>query len=589
VRNYVLSNTTEVFQSSYQTLHVREDLTKLAFGAMAGRNDTLFQNLRSISLRRDADAPVDPSREDLLVFEERKDVRDLRVSIEQCEDKRVRKLTQCRLDNLIKTLSCLRVQEKRATYFNRVDSLRAQGLSSVNSAKECTPESTTSVKLGNVTAAAVARFMQSCTNDVDESFPVEQRSKAYMELLGDYLAHRPQLIARSVSKSSRSALEDKAENKDEADSGNDDGSRKRSKPSRCLLGCGRFRSRSELTKHYLRAHIKNGTFDQPVSCQECHNEGMDVVIKGGPSAWSNHVETVHGKIHTPNLPSCVCPNKESSLCLLCGHYFLQGGGLTRHIRRAHVENEGIFNRPFQCPECLRLRLGDQCIFMDGISAWYDHVASTHSDVGFPLLQPKGQKSRKRKHDENDMVAGLEAEAAVAVVSNGVEDMTTTNTADIRPDPWTGLATSGSEIPPSSISLEIDQKIDPRFEPMILSTESLHHLPDTVLEVFGDSIPCRESDNLLSDTHDHGDALQVHRQPRAELSHSPTPALLVDPGGLRIDIAERYWGKGYALVPAGSEPDRCTNNARKRREISSNICSEHVIHGKRRRTPKNKFA
>ena len=42
VRNYVLSNTTQVFQSSYQTNWVREDLTKLAFGSMVGHNDSLF-------------------------------------------------------------------------------------------------------------------------------------------------------------------------------------------------------------------------------------------------------------------------------------------------------------------------------------------------------------------------------------------------------------------------------------------------------------------------------------------------------------------------------------------------------------------
>src|SRR6266567_5392161 len=81
LRNYILSNTTGVFQGSYQPKRAREDLMRLAFGSIAGRNDCLFQRLRSMSLSRDAGAPVDPSVEDLLEFEKRNDVSDLRASL----------------------------------------------------------------------------------------------------------------------------------------------------------------------------------------------------------------------------------------------------------------------------------------------------------------------------------------------------------------------------------------------------------------------------------------------------------------------------------------------------------------------------
>lgn len=239
------------------------------------------------------------------------------------------------------------MQEKRARYFNRVDSLRAQGLSTTDAVKECGPENIISRKRSHGAEAAIARLMQSCTSDADEC-SVEQRPKVYMELLVDYLAHRPQTTSKYGSDT-----DDEAEDKNEADSANGEQAGKKDKLSRCLLGCGSFRGRSELTKHYQRIHVKKGTFDRPLSCPECQQQGVDSVIEGGLSAWSNHVETVHGKIYAPNLPSYAHPVMGSSQCLLCNGYFMQGGGLTRHIRRTHEKKEGIFDHPFPCPECHR--------------------------------------------------------------------------------------------------------------------------------------------------------------------------------------------------------------------------------------------
>ena len=59
-----MSNTTQVFQGSYQIGRVRENLLELAFAQEVRVNDNLFQRLRSISLPRDAEAPVDLSAED---------------------------------------------------------------------------------------------------------------------------------------------------------------------------------------------------------------------------------------------------------------------------------------------------------------------------------------------------------------------------------------------------------------------------------------------------------------------------------------------------------------------------------------------
>jgi hypothetical protein len=76
------AHTSGVFESSYQTRRIREDLMRLAFGHMAGENDALFLSLRNISLGKDPDAPIDPTEEDLLGFDWRIDVADIRADIE---------------------------------------------------------------------------------------------------------------------------------------------------------------------------------------------------------------------------------------------------------------------------------------------------------------------------------------------------------------------------------------------------------------------------------------------------------------------------------------------------------------------------
>lgn len=131
VRNSILSHSTPVFQDRYQTSRLRDDLMKLAFGRMAGDNDDLFQNLRNISLSRDSGAPIYLSKEELQTFEGRSDLTSQRKSLKAAKDARdvdTTKSTQSSIDTLISTLSGLKIQEKRAEYFNRVDNLRARGL-----------------------------------------------------------------------------------------------------------------------------------------------------------------------------------------------------------------------------------------------------------------------------------------------------------------------------------------------------------------------------------------------------------------------------------------------------------------------------
>jgi hypothetical protein len=48
------------------------------------------------------------------------------------------------------------------------------------------------------------------------------------------------------------------------------------------------------------------------------------------------------------------------------------------------------------------------------------------------------------------------------------------------------------------------------------------------------------------------------------------------------MEDTSWGRGYALAPEGEEPDRASNNAPRRGEISSQVSEQFIVEGKRSR-------
>ncbi|KAL8285643.1 hypothetical protein RB600_009869 [Gaeumannomyces tritici] len=138
LRNYVLSNSTAVFQRSYQQRHLAADLARIAFGNRAGNNERLFESLRDLSLRGDASAPIYPTAAELKAFEGREDMRALRAAYGKLkrdtssEAKKEANRVQSRIGKLVRELCALKVQEKRREYFRQVDSRRAAGLSTAN-------------------------------------------------------------------------------------------------------------------------------------------------------------------------------------------------------------------------------------------------------------------------------------------------------------------------------------------------------------------------------------------------------------------------------------------------------------------------
>ena len=304
VRNYVLSHTTQVFQTSYQTHLVRENLAEKAFGPKAGCNDDLVQLLRNMTLSRDENAPTDPTIDDLTGFEKRRDVTKLRTCLQEAHQannqKEVRSLTG-KLETLIGNLSDLTVDVQRKKYFDDVDDKRARGVPTKDTSTR-TPRKTNS----NPAAAAIAEFLEEVP---DTNVQSNERSQQYMSLLINCQAYRPRFISDQVSKIRKveAGPESLIESTpvDKYKDGNKVElvlpSKNSNKKSKCLLCKKSFRARPELTRHCHNVHLKKGTFDHSFSCPECLLGRKNVFIVGF-LAWRAHCKDHHDPMDVPNLP-----------------------------------------------------------------------------------------------------------------------------------------------------------------------------------------------------------------------------------------------------------------------------------------------
>lgn len=267
VRSYILSHTTGVFERSYQPKRVREDLASLAFGAKAGRNDELFGALRNMSLTRDAGAPIEVSVEDHQKLEERNDMKRLRAAVDiayQRGDSEEERQNKKAIESLTTSLSRSQLLEKRTEYFKRVDRLGAQGRPTMASAGENGLGKALMRKQGRDGATDIARFLQTCNEDIDNS-SVDQRSKPCMELLVEYLANRPTPktpppesgIPKAQLGGRQKSVDDAADDKYDPDPAlpltgtkGPQGQRLPEQPH-CLLGCGPFRDRGTCLRRSL--------------------------------------------------------------------------------------------------------------------------------------------------------------------------------------------------------------------------------------------------------------------------------------------------------------------------------------------------
>ncbi|KAM7209967.1 hypothetical protein V8F06_014645, partial [Rhypophila decipiens] len=128
LRNNIMSHSRAIFENDYQTGVVRPNLASLAFGPKAvSRDETLFSELRNMSLTRDEGAPNSVSEEQISKFRKRNDIAEFRAMIMASTDKS----EKTRLHNQIKTTvnTCIKLQldVDRQAYFKEADRLRLQG------------------------------------------------------------------------------------------------------------------------------------------------------------------------------------------------------------------------------------------------------------------------------------------------------------------------------------------------------------------------------------------------------------------------------------------------------------------------------
>ncbi|KAL2192294.1 hypothetical protein P885DRAFT_4118, partial [Corynascus similis CBS 632.67] len=117
-----------VFENDYQTAVVRSNLAVIAFGPKAVRRDeSLFNDVRNMSLSRDEGAPVWVPKEQIEKFHKRNDIAKFRAQIQASTDKKEKNRLYRQISSTIDTCKKLQLDANRKAYFKEADRLRLQG------------------------------------------------------------------------------------------------------------------------------------------------------------------------------------------------------------------------------------------------------------------------------------------------------------------------------------------------------------------------------------------------------------------------------------------------------------------------------
>jgi hypothetical protein len=396
LRNYLMQNTSAVFEKSYQAEHIRANPLRLRFMPLYSdeeewHSEDLERVMRTMVSRCDPNAPVEPSTEYLQSFGFRRDVSDLRKRIADARAEKNSRREDWRplyfkYKRLIENLSRQAVEKMRAEYFDRVDRLRALGQSTLEEAASAATTTSSRAKHarlchGTNALAWVARYIR-LHNDMawDTTKPRGTRydKTRFLESLLGYLNNQPAVEAV------REELEEEPMMWEVTGAAIPSPNEQK---HMCLL-CGEFFfSLDSLTNHCKNMHVNKGAFDHPFQCPECRRCGnLDDHSITSPSSWSAHVEIFHGNNNAPRLRTDPQPSAyEAKICCpFCGLFVEAERGFNKH-RNTHLRDgtaSTIFSTPFPCLAC-RIEQGSdwkQDIMIDGYSAWDAHVALVHADA-----------------------------------------------------------------------------------------------------------------------------------------------------------------------------------------------------------------
>ncbi|KAK1975228.1 hypothetical protein LZ30DRAFT_638987 [Colletotrichum cereale] len=413
--NHILDHGSDVHQASYQPVQVSENLPRIAFAKVTELEDhtSLYALLENSTLQMDENAPIYPSKEDVNSWEERNDIVQLRKEYKSMSNKLSSahpeaKRIAARINSIRNDLEYLTVERDRDEYFKAADRLRAAGHSIPEdlSPKRCNPRKSYHGTTSGA-AAAIGTFLHRQNHTLEQSpsrftemglLFLRQMPESVKTLAALYVPHEIECTSAAKVDTTHAKLKD-LEEEDE-------------KRSRCLFGCGEFANRRILTRHTRNIHRdKKRNFDQPFSCPECKRMNRPGHMVNGMSAWSNHVESVHGALHTPYAETSAfkplqarrkrprakkkktrtadkalrlpVPKKkrisdsERTPCLRCGLRAAPGQGYSRHMNKGHIQM-GHFDQAFECEACLK---NNSNVIIQSFEHWGEHAESCHGRDG----------------------------------------------------------------------------------------------------------------------------------------------------------------------------------------------------------------
>ncbi|RNJ54029.1 hypothetical protein D7B24_001004 [Verticillium nonalfalfae] len=205
VRNFVVDNSSEVFEKSYLPNHFRGQLATFAFGALAGDYEPLFRQLCNAFLKVDANAPMTVTPEEKATFEQRHDLRTISARLAddgEGEPPGWRDELHSRASYIRKSLAKQLKVQKRTLYFENMDRQRALG---TRCAPFPTKRQTPAIQDESYPfegASAIGSFFQhfSATQDLRPA-----TLKSYSELLVAYLRRLPAEVVHSAYAAIREA------------------------------------------------------------------------------------------------------------------------------------------------------------------------------------------------------------------------------------------------------------------------------------------------------------------------------------------------------------------------------------------------
>ncbi|GAB1311996.1 hypothetical protein MFIFM68171_02206 [Madurella fahalii] len=185
-------------------------------------------------------------------------------------------------------LYVLVVIEARKTYFAEAAKLRSRGLPTTHLRSSTPPPCSDHATLD--INGLVALFTGHSISDIgkpakervfDEG--AEQRSEKAMAWLLSYTAKAWTLLSAAGSPAPE-MIEEKPS----------------TRPT-CFICMSDFDQRGNLARHVKKQHLS--ALRAPFECPECARPGHPPHTIPSPHEWSNHTETVHGKMHAPHLTS----------------------------------------------------------------------------------------------------------------------------------------------------------------------------------------------------------------------------------------------------------------------------------------------